>query len=92
MSALNSDCNARQIGGDHYLRQPIQPWQAMEAWFTKEQFKGFLLGNTIKYLARFNAKADGKGGAADLRKAAHYLDRLIALEDRADAATPTVGS
>lgn len=39
-----------------------------------------LLGCAIKYLARFNAKAAGKGGLPDLLKARHYLDQLIALE------------
>lgn len=89
MSAINSEYK-RQIGGDHYVRQAIQPWQAMEAWFTQEQFKGFLLGNTIKYLARFNTHAPGKGGLDDLRKAAHYLDRLIlAVEAQANEPNPT---
>ncbi len=89
MSDLNSEYK-RQIGGDHYVRQAIQPWQAMEAWFTQEQFKGFLLGNTIKYLARFNTHAPGKGGLDDLRKAAHYLDRLIlAVEAQANEPIPT---
>lgn len=79
----------RQVGGDHYVRQAVQPWDAMAAWFTPEQFGGFLLGNTIKYLARFNARAPGKGGSEDLRKAAHYLDRLITLEERAHEPNPT---
>lgn len=70
----------RQVGGDHYLTQDIQPWDAMRAWMTREQFAGFLLGNAIKYLARFNARAPGKGGLNDLEKAEHYLKRLIELE------------
>lgn len=70
----------RQAGGDHYLTQDIQPWDAMQAWMTRDQFAGFLLGNAIKYLARFNARAPGKGGLNDLEKAAHYLSRLIELE------------
>jgi hypothetical protein len=74
------EASTRQVGGDHYLNQGIQPWDAMKAWLSDEQFAGFLLGNTIKYLARFNAKAPGKGGLPDLEKAAHYLTRLIELE------------
>jgi hypothetical protein len=38
-----------------------------------EQFKGFLRGNAIKYLAR----CDDKGGIDDLKKAQHYLSKLI---------------
>ena len=46
---------------------------------TREQFAGFLRGNAIKYLAR----CDDKGGVEDLKKARHYLDRLIELHGSA---------
>ena len=68
-----TDAGSRQIGGAHYTSKSVQPWQAMEAWMTEEQFKGFLKGNVIKYLAR----CDDKGGKIDLEKARHYLDKLI---------------
>jgi hypothetical protein len=38
-----------------------------------EQFFGFLWGNGIKYLARWQ----DKGGVEDLRKARHYIDAMI---------------
>lgn len=62
-----------QVGGNHYATKTVQPWAAMEAWMTREQFSGYLRGNAIKYLAR----CDDKGGIEDLRKARHYLDKLI---------------
>lgn len=65
-----------QIGGNHYCSKAIQPWDAMEAWMTPEQFRGFLRGNAIKYLAR----CDDKGGMEDVKKARHYLDKM--LEDK----------
>ena len=52
----------------------------MECWLSPEQFAGYLLGNAVKYCARFNARAAGKGGLPDLLKARHYLDKLIAME------------
>lgn len=64
-----------QVGGDHYVAKAVQPWHAMAAWMSREQFVGFLRGNVIKYLAR----CDDKGGIADLQKARHYLDKLIEL-------------
>ena len=73
---------ARQEGGDHYLNMGIQPWDAMRAWMSPEQFTGYLLGSAINYAARFNAKAAGKGGLPDLLKARHCLDQLITLESR----------
>lgn len=63
----------KQVGGDHYKRKSIQPWDAMQAWQTHEQFVGFLHGNAIEYIARYASK----GGIEDLRKAIHYLQKLI---------------
>ena len=68
--------NAVQVGGDHYRNKAIQPWDAMEAWFSPDEVKGFMRGNALKYLARYR----DKGGVEDLRKARHYLDKLIELE------------
>jgi hypothetical protein len=65
--------NEYQLGGAHYTNKDIQPWEAMQAWMTEEQFKGFLMGNVIKYIARFQ----DKGGVLDLQKCKHYLDKLI---------------
>ena len=66
------DTDRYQIGGQHYQKS-IQPWEAMEAWMTEEQFKGYLIGNVVKYIARFQ----DKGGTQDLEKCKHYLDKLI---------------
>jgi hypothetical protein len=68
--------NDMQVGGEHYQSKTIQPWDAMESWMTKEQFKGFLWGNVIKYIARWQ----DKGGVEDLRKARHYMDKLIEVQ------------
>lgn len=65
--------SARQVGGEHYREMVVQPWDAMKAWMTPAEFKGFLKGNAIKYLAR----ELGKGGADDIRKAQHYIDKLV---------------
>ena len=67
-----TQANCKQVGGDHYMNMGVQPWKAMESWMTPEEFRGFLKGNAIKYLARSNAK----GGATDVRKAGHYIEKL----------------
>jgi hypothetical protein len=61
-----------QIGGDHYASKAVQPWDAMEAWMSREAFIGYLWGNVIKYMARWR----DKGGLQDLDKAAHYLAKM----------------
>lgn len=68
--------NSRQVGGDHYASKAVQPWDAMEAWMTKEAFAGYLHGNCIKYLARYK----DKNGIEDLKKCQHCLAKLIELE------------
>ena len=65
--------NSYQYGGDHYAIKAVQPWDAMQSWMTPEQFEGFLRGNAIKYLARYPDKT----GIEDVKKARHYLDKLI---------------
>ena len=63
--------NDKQIGGIHYLRT-IQPWD-----FIAANGIGFFEGNVIKYVTRWRDKA----GVDDLKKARHYLDKLIELEE-----------
>lgn len=65
--------NEIQIGGDHYRSKKVQPWDAMEVWMSREEFVGFLRGNVIKYMARCR----DKGGLNDLKKAQHYLQKLL---------------
>ena len=66
-----------QVGGDHYKDKAIQPWDAMQSWMSAEQFEGFLRGNIIKYIARY----PDKHGLEDIRKAQHYLEKLINLKE-----------
>jgi hypothetical protein len=63
--------NAVQVGGTHYKTKTLQPWDAIIAWDM-----GFLAGNAVKYLVRFQ----DKGGVEDLKKARHYIDKLIEVE------------
>lgn len=67
MVGTGSEANSRQVGGAHYKGE-IEPWDAIRIWGL-----GFLAGNIIKYVARYKRK----GGVEDLKKARHYLDKLI---------------
>jgi Protein of unknwon function (DUF3310) len=64
----------QQEGGDHYRSLPHQPVEYIMA-----NGLNFCAGNVVKYVSRYKAK----GGVADLRKAAHYLQMLIEIEERA---------
>jgi len=62
--------DAIQVGGDHYKDNRIQVWDAIHDWNL-----GYFSGNVVKYVARHTKK----GGLEDLKKARHYLDKLIAV-------------
>lgn len=68
------NANDTQVGGSHYKQQQMQPWDYIAA-----NNLGFFEGNVVKYVTRWR----GKGGVEDLRKARHYLDKLIELETKA---------
>jgi hypothetical protein len=69
------------INPSHYTSSPIECIEAIEASMTTEAFKGFLKGNSIKYLWRYQQK----NGAEDLRKGQWYLERLIAIKEIEEA-------
>jgi hypothetical protein len=77
--------NDKQIGGSHYETKAIQPWEAMEVWMSKEAFQGFLHGNAVKYIARWREK----NGVQDLKKAIHYIKKLIETETETENETQT---
>jgi hypothetical protein len=65
------------INPAHYQKGGVECIEAIEASMSKEAFKGFLKGNCIKYIYRY----ENKNGAEDLRKAEWYLLRLIVLRE-----------
>jgi hypothetical protein len=73
---MSTDANAKQEAGTHYKRLQIQPWD-----FIAANALGYCEGCVVKYVTRWREK----GGTADLRKAIHYLEKLIELEERPDA-------
>jgi len=62
---------------DHYDRGTVQPIDFMEGSFTPDEYRGFLKGQVIKYIARYRYK--GKP-IDDLAKAKTYLDWLMEFE------------
>lgn len=76
------------MGGDHYSRLSIQPWDIIESWYGKEHFIHYLLGNVLKYLSRAGKKQDNTR-LMDLQKARHYLDRVIEEEENANTQKQT---
>ena len=63
-----------QIGGTHYTSKNVQPWHAMEAWMTRDQFAVFLRGNAIK-LRQLGAKPERRTKCLDKPPGAALCDR-----------------
>lgn len=63
--------NDIQHGGTHYKTMAIQPWD-----YIVSNNLGYLEGNAVKYLSRWRQK----NGIEDLKKAIHYIEKLIEIE------------
>ena len=67
--------NELQIAGDHYKKKAIQPWDYIIA-----NDLGYLEGNVVKYVSRWK----NKNGIEDLKKAQHYLAKLLEVANGSD--------
>jgi hypothetical protein len=65
-----------QVGGNHYKDKSIQPWDYIIA-----NDLGYLEGNVVKYVSRWK----NKNGIEDLKKAQHYLAKLIEVANGRNA-------
>lgn len=74
--------NEYMIAGDHYKRFQYETWDVINDWGL-----GYFDGNAVKYLSRWRHK----NGIEDLRKAAHYIEKLIELEEQRAAAEQITG-
>jgi hypothetical protein len=64
----NFSVKSAQVGGDHYQKAALQPWDIFLAWGLDPW-----AANVVKYILRFPYK----NGLEDLQKAKHYVDFLI---------------
>lgn len=62
-----------QVGGDHYKKAGVQPWDVVDTWPIEQQI-GFYRGNALKYVMRMGTKDEN---LREIRKAAHYLQKLV---------------
>jgi len=60
------------INPDHY-KNAVETIDAIEASMTPEAFRGYLKGNVLKYVTRY----EKKNGVECLKKANWYLSKLI---------------
>lgn len=73
--------NEKQIAGDHYKKYgDLQPWDVVIKWNL-----GYLEGTALKYIARWR----DKGGIDDIKKAIHFLEKLVEINSPAANTSPT---
>ena len=66
--------NDIQHGGTHYKQfKDFQPWDVVTAWGL-----GYLDGTALKYIARWKYK----NGVEDIKKAIHFLQKLLEEEEK----------
>lgn len=65
--------NEKQVAGDHYKKYgDLQPWDVVIKWNL-----GYLEGTALKYISRWR----DKGGIDDIKKAIHFLEKLVETEE-----------
>lgn len=77
-----------QKGGKHdkhYLEAVVEPIKVMEKLFTKEELKGFIKGNILKYRLRMGHKDDIQKEMDKIRVYEQWLAKLERGEALADA-------
>lgn len=71
---LPPKANDKQISGTHYKQfKGYEPWDVIIAWNLD-----YLTGSAVKYLARWKHK----GGVDDIKKAIHFLEKLVEEEEK----------
>jgi hypothetical protein len=73
--------NLRQVGGDHYKKLKVQPWDVVDTWPIEQQI-GYYRGGALKYIMRMGNKDDE---VQEVGKGLHYLEKLVeCLKRKAD--------
>jgi len=63
-----SERKVKQVGGDHYTKKGLQPWEVRLAWALDPW-----ASDALRYISRFT----DKGGKEDIEKAIHCLEFIL---------------
>lgn len=63
----------RQVGGDHYKKLAVQPWDVVDTWPIEQQI-GYYRGGALKYVMRMGSKDES---IQEVGKGIHYLEKLV---------------
>jgi len=65
--------NEKQVGGQHYKKMGVEPWDVVDTWPIEQQI-GYYRGGALKYIMRMGTKDEQ---IQEIGKARHYMDKLI---------------
>ena len=69
---MNEQPSLRQVGGDHYKKLKVQPWDVVDTWPIEQQI-GYYRGGALKYIMRMGHKDIA---IQEIGKGIHYLEKL----------------
>lgn len=69
---MNEQPSLRQVGGDHYKKLKVQPWNVVDTWPIEQQI-GYYRGGALKYIMRMGHKDIS---IQEIGKGIHYLEKL----------------
>jgi hypothetical protein len=69
---MNEQPSLRQVGGDHYKKLRVQPWDVVDTWPIEQQI-GYYRGGALKYIMRMGHKDIS---IQEIGKGIHYLEKL----------------
>ena len=65
--------NDRQVGGEHYKKMGVEPWDVIDTWPLYQRIGAYRAG-ALKYLMRMGAKDESE---QEIGKGIHYLEKLL---------------
>ncbi len=65
--------NAKQVGGQHYKKMGVEPWDVIDTWPLEQQSGAYRAG-ALKYIMRMGSKDQSE---QEIGKGIHYLEKLL---------------
>jgi hypothetical protein len=65
--------NAKQVGGTHYKKMGVEPWDVIDTWPVEQRIGAYRAG-ALKYIMRMGSKDMSE---QEIGKGIHYLEKLL---------------
>jgi hypothetical protein len=65
--------NAKQVGGNHYKKMGVEPWDVIDTWSAEQRIGAYRAG-ALKYIMRMGSKDQSE---QEIGKGIHYLEKLL---------------